>query len=421
MKTVADAAVVAFASWKQTTAYERAALLGQWNHLVLQHVDELARLIATEMGKPVAEARGEVRYAASFIEWYAEEAKRSLRARSIPSQFANKRLLVVKQPIGPVYAITPWNFPAAMVTRKVAPALAAGCTVILKPAEQSALTAIRLRELWDQAGGPPGVFQIVTGDDPAAVSAPFIADPRIRKLTFTGSTKVGKLLYAQCAPTMKRLSLELGGHAPFLIFEDADLDAAVQEVCNSKFRNAGQTCLCVNRVCVHEKIHQEFTRRFVDAVRLLKIGDPLDESTQVGPLVDAAGLSKVTSHVKDAVSKGAQIATGRSPLEGLFFEPTVLTEVKPGMRILEEETFGPVAPITSFRLHRRSHPFGEQRPLWLGRLSLDPRPRPGFQSLRGARLRHHRRQRRLAIHCAGSFRRIQGLRHRARGWQMGAR
>ncbi len=348
MKTIADAAVSAFASWKQTTAYERAALLRRWNDLVLAHVDGLARLIATEMGKPITEARGEVRYAASFIEWYAEEAKR-IYGSTIPSQFANKRLLVLHQPVGPVYAITPWNFPAAMVTRKVAPALAAGCTVILKPAEQSPLTAVRLRELWEEAGGPKDVFQVVTTEDPAAVSKVFLEDPRIRKLTFTGSTEVGKMLYAQSAPTMKRLSLELGGHAPFLIFEDADIEAAVREVCNSKFRNAGQTCVCVNRIYVHESISEAFTNRLTDAVRLLKVGDPLDESTQIGPLVDAQGLAKVSAHVDDAVAKGARVVTGGEKLEGLFYPPTVLTGVRPGMRILEEETFGPVAPVLTFR------------------------------------------------------------------------
>ncbi len=344
---VIDRAASAFATWRKTTAYERASLLRRWNDLILAHVDEIGRLIATEMGKPVTEARGEVRYAASFIEWYAEEAKR-VYGETIPSQFAHKRLLVLKQPVGPVFAITPWNFPAAMVTRKAAPALAAGCTFILKPAEQSPRTAIRLRELWEEAGGPRDVFQVVTGDDPAAVSAPFIHDPRIRKLTFTGSTEVGKLLYAQCAPTMKRLSLELGGHAPFLIFEDADLDAAVREVANSKFRNAGQTCVCVNRIYVHTGVIDEFARRFTEVVRALKVGDPLDESTQIGPLVDAQGLEKVSLHVTDAVSKGAKIATGGAILEDLYFSPTVLTGVRPGMKILEEETFGPVAPILSF-------------------------------------------------------------------------
>jgi succinate-semialdehyde dehydrogenase/glutarate-semialdehyde dehydrogenase len=364
-----EKSVKAFETWKKTSPYERAALLRRWHDLILAHVDELARLIATEMGKPITEARGEVRYSATFIEWFAEEAKRAY-GEIIPSQFAHKRLLVMKQPVGPVYAITPWNFPAAMVTRKVAPALAAGCTCILKPAEQSPLTAVRLGELWVEAGGPPDVFQVVTGDDPVAISAPFLKDPRIRKLTFTGSTEVGKLLYAQCAPTMKRLSLELGGHAPFLIFEDADIDAAVREVSNSKFRNAGQTCVCVNRIYVHENIRDEFTRRFADAVKLLKVGDPLLESTQIGPLVDAQGLEKVAAHVEDAVSKGAEIVTGGKPLEGLFFEPTVLTQVKPGMRILEEETFGPVAPIMSFRTTAEaidlanSVPYGLAAYLW---------------------------------------------------------
>jgi succinate-semialdehyde dehydrogenase/glutarate-semialdehyde dehydrogenase len=253
----AEAAVAAFAQWRATTAYERAATLRRWNDLILTHADELARLISQEMGKPVAEARGEVKYSASFVEWFAEEAKR-VYGETIPSQFAHKRLLALKQPVGPVYAITPWNFPAAMVTRKVGPALAAGCTIILKPAEQSPLTAVRLKELWDAAGGLPDAFQVLTAKNPVPVSDVFFQDARIRKLSFTGSTEVGMRLYAQSALTMKRISLELGGHAPFLVFADADLDAAVREVAASKFRNAGQTCVCANRIYVHESIRDAF-------------------------------------------------------------------------------------------------------------------------------------------------------------------
>ena len=365
----ADAAVDAFAAWSATTAYARAAILRRWNDLILAHVDELGRLIAQEMGKPVSEARGEVRYAASFVEWYAEEAKR-VYGETLPSQFAHKRLLVLRQPVGPAYAITPWNFPAAMVTRKAAPALAAGCTFVLKPAEQSPLTALRLGELWEEAGGAANVFQVLTTSDPAAVSEVFLSDPRIRKLSFTGSTEVGMRLYALAAPTMKRMSLELGGHAPFLIFEDADLDAAVREVCASKFRNAGQTCVCVNRIYVHESIRADFTDRLSVAVRALKVGDPLDETTQIGPLVDAQGLNKVRAHVEDAVAKGARVVTGGRPGGGLYFEPTVLDGVQPGMRILEEETFGPVAPVLSFRTQTEaiqlanSVPWGLAAYLW---------------------------------------------------------
>jgi succinate-semialdehyde dehydrogenase/glutarate-semialdehyde dehydrogenase len=341
------AAVNAFASWRTTTAYHRATVLRRWNDLILEHVDELAHLISQEMGKPISEARGEVRYAASFVEWFAEEAKR-VYGETIPSQFSHKRLFVTKQPVGPVYAITPWNFPAAMITRKAAPAIAAGCSVVLKPAEQSPLTALRLSELWQMAEGPADVFQVLTTSDPAAFSEVFLSDSRIRKLSFTGSTEVGTLLYAKAASTMKRLSLELGGHAPFLVFEDADLDAAVTEICAAKFRNAGQTCVCVNRIYVQERVIEDFTARLSQAVRALKVGNPLQESTQIGPLVDANGLAKVREHVEDALAKGARIVTGGDAREGLYYAPTVLADVQPGMRILEEETFGPVAPVMRF-------------------------------------------------------------------------
>ncbi len=368
-RQAADAAVTAFAQWRKTTAYERATVLRRWNDLILAHADELARTIAREMGKPVAEARGEVKYAASFVEWFAEEAKR-VYGETIPSQFAHKRLMALRQPVGPVYAITPWNFPAAMITRKVAPALAAGCTMIVKPAEQSPLTAVRLRELWQEAGGPADAFQVLTAKDPVPVSDVFFQDARIRKLSFTGSTEVGMRLYAQSALTMKRISLELGGHAPFLVFADADLDAAVKQVAASKFRNAGQTCVCANRIYVHESIGKEFSAKLASAARALKVGDPLEEATQLGPLVDAAGLAKVKEHVEDAVAKGAQVVTGGKAGEGLYFEPTVLSGVAPGMKILEEETFGPVAPILTFgstadAIERANDvPFGLAAYLW---------------------------------------------------------
>jgi len=299
------------------------------------------------MGKPITESRGEVKYAAAFVEWYAEEAKRAY-GDIVPSHSNNKRLFAMKQPVGPVYAVTPWNFPAAMVTRKVAPALAAGCTVVLKPAEQSPLTAIRLEELWAQAGAPPDVFQVLTTSDPAAVSEVFFADARVRKLTFTGSTEIGIKLYEKAAKTIKRVSLELGGHAPFIICDDADIPAAVQQVMASKFRNAGQTCVCANRIYVHDRIQPPFADAMAEGVRKLRVGDPMSDQTQVGPLVDKQGLEKVVSHVDDAIGKGATAVVGGHRKDGLFFEPTLLTGVKPGMRILEEETFGPVAPIVGF-------------------------------------------------------------------------
>ena len=368
-RQAADSAVAAFAQWREKTAYERAAVLRKWNDLILAHVEELARMISQEMGKPVAEARGEVRYAASFVEWYAEEAKR-VYGETIPSQFAHKRLMALKQPVGPVYAITPWNFPAAMVTRKAAPALAAGCSFILKPAEQSPLTAVRLKQLWDEAGGVRDAYQVITAKNPVPVSDVFFEDMRIRKLSFTGSTEVGMRLYAQSALTMKRISLELGGHAPFLIFEDADLDAAVKEVAASKFRNAGQTCVCANRIYAHESVRDAFVEKLAAVTRQLKVGDPLDESTQIGPLVDAQGLAKVRQHVEDAVAKGAKAVVGGAPGDGLYFQPTVLSGVKAGMKILEEETFGPVAPILTFRTNSEAIqmandvPFGLAAYLW---------------------------------------------------------
>jgi succinate-semialdehyde dehydrogenase/glutarate-semialdehyde dehydrogenase len=346
--TVVDAAVEGFAKWKNTTAYERAGVLRRWFNLMLEHESNLARVISLEMGKPVTEARGEVRYAAGFVEWYAEEAKR-VYGDMMPPTAAHKRLFAIKQPVGPVYAITPWNFPAAMVLRKAAPALAAGCSFVLKPAEQSPLTAIYLAALWEEAGGPANVYQILTTHDPVPVTKVFIDDMRIRKLTFTGSTEVGKLLYAQSAATMKRISLELGGHAPFLVFEDADIPLAVREVVACKFRNAGQTCVCTNRIYVHESIREFFLQQLATAVALLRVGDPLDEQTQIGPLIDDQGLRKVKAHVADAVNHGAKVLTGGNARSGLFFDPTVLTDIKPDALLLHEETFGPVAPVLTFK------------------------------------------------------------------------
>lgn len=346
-RAAVDKSVSAFAAWKSRTPFERSAILRKWYELILKDEDALARMMTQEMGKPITESRGEVKYAASFVEWYAEEAKRAY-GDIIPSHTGAKRLLATRQPVGPVYAVTPWNFPAAMVTRKVAPALAAGCTVVLKPAEQSPLTALRLEQLWAQAGGPPEVFQVLTSSDPAGVSDVFFADARVRKLTFTGSTEVGITLYEKASKTLKRVSLELGGHAPFIICDDADIPAAVQQVMASKFRNAGQTCVCANRIYVHDRIRSPFADAMADGIRKLRVGDPLNDQTQVGPLVDQQGIDKVASHVEDAISKGAEAIVGGKRKDGLFFEPTLLVGVKSGMRILEEETFGPVAPIIGY-------------------------------------------------------------------------
>jgi len=343
----AAASVASFATWRRATAFERAAVLERWNDLILRDELRIAEIMAREMGKPITEARGEVKYAAGFVHFYAAEATR-VYGETIPSQFAHKRLLVNRRPVGPVFAVTPWNFPAAMVTRKAAPALAAGCTVVLKPAEQTPLTALHLGRLWEEAGGPPGTLQVLPCLDPVPVSRVLMADDRMRKVSFTGSTEVGMLLYAQAAQTVKHISLELGGHAPFLVFGDADIALAVREVVATKFRNAGQTCVCANRVYVHRSIAAEFTDKLSMATAALRVGDPLDPATQVGPLVDAAALAKVQGHVDDAVARGASIVTGGARGERTYFQPTVLSGVVPGMRILEEETFGPVAPVIPF-------------------------------------------------------------------------
>ncbi|MEX2536899.1 MAG: NAD-dependent succinate-semialdehyde dehydrogenase [Trueperaceae bacterium] len=346
-RQAASIAWEAFKSWKSTTAFERSELLMRWHDLLMENRDELARTMSLEMGKPVREARGEVTYAAGFVKWYAEEAKRTYGS-VIPSHAPGKRLLALHQPVGPVYAITPWNFPAAMITRKAAPALAAGCTMIVKPAEQTPLSALMLAELWQQAGGPSGTLQVLPALDPVPVSDALLEDPRIRKVTFTGSTEVGKILYRKSADTVKKISLELGGHAPYLVFADAVIDKVVREVIACKFRNAGQTCVCTNRVYVQGPILEEFTERYVEAVQELRMGDPLDEKTDVGPLVDQQGLDKVIAHVKDAVAKGAKVVIGGAAGEGLYFQPTVLTGVNVDMRLMHEETFGPVAPLLSF-------------------------------------------------------------------------
>lgn len=342
-----EASVAAFESWKQTTVFHRSQLLRKWFDRIVSRAEEIASVISQEMGKPIKEALGEVMYAAGFAEWYAEEAKR-LYGETFSSQHENKRLYANRQPVGPVFAVTPWNFPAAMITRKVAPALAAGCTVIVKPAEQSPITAILLEKCWREVGGPEGTFQVITTNQAAAVSEVFLKERRIRKLTFTGSTEVGVLLYRQSAQTMKRMSLELGGHAPFIVFADADIQRAVDDIMACKFRNAGQTCVCTNRIYVHKSISLKLVDALAARVQELRVGDPSDSETQIGPLVDEQGLQKVSEHVADAVNRGASVVVGGRALGGLYYQPTVLRNVARGMRILEEETFGPVAPIIEF-------------------------------------------------------------------------
>lgn len=345
-----DAAYAAFKKWSGKTAEERSHLLRRWYDNILDSKDEIAETLTLEQGKPLKEALGEVTYAASFIQWYAEEAKR-IYGETIPASAVDKRLLVLKQPVGVVAAITPWNFPAAMITRKVAPALAAGCTVVIKPAEQTPLTALKLAEAAERAGFPKGVINIVTGDAQEIGDA-WLKDSRVRKLTFTGSTEVGKLLMRGSADTVKKVSLELGGHAPFIVFPDADIDMAVNGVIQSKFRNNGQTCVCANRVYVHSSIVDDFVRKFAEEAQKLTVGYGLEPETQIGPLIDEQAYIKVKSHVQDAVEKGANLVCGGRRIEdfedGYFFEPTVLSNVSEDMRIMNEETFGPVAPVITF-------------------------------------------------------------------------
>jgi succinate-semialdehyde dehydrogenase/glutarate-semialdehyde dehydrogenase len=345
------AAEVALPAWRAKTAKERSSILRRWFDLIVANSDDLARILTLEQGKPLAEAKGEVAYGASFLEWFAEEAKRV--AGSIPaSTWSDKRMLVLKQPIGVCAAITPWNFPIAMITRKIAPALAAGCTIVIKPAEQTPLSALALAELSRQAGIPPGVINVITGDaaQSVAMGKVLCASPVVRHLSFTGSTEVGRILMAQCAPTIKKLGLELGGHAPFIVFEDADIDAAVAGAMASKYRNAGQTCVCANRFYVHSKVIDAFTERFAKAVQTLTVGNGLDAGVMQGPLIDGAALAKVEEHVADALAKGAKLVTGGkvAKLGGHFYEPTILSKVTPAMRISYEETFGPVASIMAF-------------------------------------------------------------------------
>jgi succinate-semialdehyde dehydrogenase/glutarate-semialdehyde dehydrogenase len=342
------AAQAAFPAWRDRLARERAALLRRWHELMLAHVDDLARLITLEQGKPLAEARAEIVYAAGFLEWFAEEAKR-VYGRTIPSPWQARRVLTLKQPLGVAALITPWNFPAAMLTRKAGAALAAGCTVVAKPASKTPFTALALASLAEAAGFPPGVVNVVTGKA-EAIGAELVANPAVRKLSFTGSTETGKRLMADCARTLKSVSLELGGNAPFIVFDDADLDAAVQGAMASKYRNAGQTCVCANRLLVQDGIYDDFVARLATALSGTKVGNGLDEGVTQGPLISESAVAKVESHIRDAVGQGARVVCGgrRHALGGWYFEPTILAEVTPDMRVCSEETFGPVAPVLRF-------------------------------------------------------------------------
>ena len=341
-----DAAHAAFPAWAARTAKDRGAILRRWSDLILMHTERLAALMTAEQGKPLAEARGEVAYGASFIDWFADEAKRAY-GHAIPTPDPKKRLMSVKQPIGVCAAIAPWNFPIAMITRKVGPALAAGCTVVVKPAAETPLCALAIAELVSEAGVPEGVLNIVTGTDASAIGAVLCEDSRVRKLSFTGSTPVGKLLYGQCAGTVKKLSLELGGNAPFIVFDDADLEAAVDGAMASKYRNAGQTCVCANRLIVQSGIHDAFVARLAEKAAALKVGAGDQPGVQIGPLITAKAVAKVEGLLTEAVAGGAKVVTGGTS-EGQFFTPTVLTGATADMRIFREEIFGPVAPVVRF-------------------------------------------------------------------------
>ena len=343
------AAERAFALWKQQTAEARARLLHRWFELMMENQEDLALIMTSEQGKPLAESRGEIAYAASYVQWFAEEARR-IYGSTVPAPWADKRIIVTKEPVGVCAAITPWSFPAAMITRKVAPALAAGCTIIVKPAQQTPLSALAMAELAQRAGIPEGVFSVITGSS-RAIGGVLTASMAVRKLTFTGSTEVGRVLAEQCAPTLKKMSLELGGNAPFIVFDDADLDAAVEGAMASKYRNTGQTCVCANRLLVQDGVYDAFMARLKVAVQALKVGNGLEAGVGQGPLIDQAAVDKVEELVADAVKNGAEVVLGgkRHALGGTFYEPTILANATDRMRIAREEVFGPVAPVFRFK------------------------------------------------------------------------
>ncbi|AGN77311.1 MULTISPECIES: NADP-dependent succinate-semialdehyde dehydrogenase [Pseudomonas] len=342
-----EAADKALPAWRALTAKERSAKLRRWFELMIENQDDLARLMTTEQGKPLAEAKGEIAYAASFIEWFAEEAKR-VYGDTIPGHQPDKRLIVIKQPIGVTAAITPWNFPAAMITRKAGPALAAGCTMVLKPASQTPYSALALVELAHRAGIPAGVLSVVTGSA-GEVGGELTGNSLVRKLSFTGSTEIGRQLMQECAKDIKKVSLELGGNAPFIVFDDADLDKAVEGAIISKYRNNGQTCVCANRIYVQDGVYDAFAQKLAAAVAKLKIGNGLEDGTTTGPLIDGKAVAKVQEHIEDAVSKGAKVLSGGKLIEGNFFEPTILVDVPKTAAVAKEETFGPLAPLFRFK------------------------------------------------------------------------
>jgi succinate-semialdehyde dehydrogenase/glutarate-semialdehyde dehydrogenase len=343
-----NAASDSWFEWRSLSAKDRAVLLKKWYHILLLNKEELARLITMECGKPLSESMGEVAYGAAYVEWFSEEARR-IYGDVIPQHTTDKRLIAIKQPVEVVAAITPWNFPLAMITRKVAPALAAGCTVVLKPAAETPLTALALAELAEQAGIPAGVFNVITSTDSSGVGKELCKNEKVRKLSFTGSTRVGKILMEQCATNVKRISLELGGNAPFVVFDDADLNSAIKGAVASKYRNAGQTCVCANRFLVQDGIYDAFVEKLTATTKSLKIGNGLDEDTSIGPLINKKGVEKVKELVEDALSKGGRILTGGNLVNDLFYEPTVIAEATPSMLLAKEEIFGPVSPVFRFK------------------------------------------------------------------------
>ena len=361
-----EAAERAFQSWRQTTAQQRHALIHRWFELITEAREDLATLITLEEGKPLAEARGEVDYAASFVQWFAEEAKR-VRGDVLPAPRGTQRIVVLQQPVGVCAAITPWNFPAAMITRKAGPALAAGCTMVVKPASQTPLTALALGELAQRAGLPPGVFSVLTGNDTRAIGGVLTSHPLVRKLTFTGSTEIGRVLLQQSAATVKNCSMELGGNAPCIVFDDADLDTAVEGVLAAKFRNTGQSCIAANRVLVQDGIHDALAQRLAQRAAALTVGNGLAAGVQIGPLIDGAAVDKVEQHVREAVAAGARVLAGgqRHALGGSFFEPTVVAGVTPAMAIAREETFGPVLPLLRFRTEAEAIAIANDSPFGL--------------------------------------------------------
>jgi succinate-semialdehyde dehydrogenase/glutarate-semialdehyde dehydrogenase len=360
-----DAASQALPAWRKKTAKERAAVMRRWFDLMMENREDLARLMTTEQGKPLGESLGEVAYAAGFLEWFGEEAKR-VYGDTIPAPKADKRIVVIKQPIGVVACITPWNFPLAMITRKAGPAIAAGCTVVLKPASQTPFSALALAELGERAGLPKGVFNVITGSA-VEIGGELTSNPEVRKLSFTGSTETGKLLMAQCAGTVKKISLELGGNAPFIVFDDADLDAAVEGAMASKYRNTGQTCVCANRIYVQDAVYDTFAAKLAEAVATLTPAPGLEAGATQGPLIDDRAVQKVEEHIGDALSKGARVVTGggRHALGGRFFQPTVLADVTTSMLIASEETFGPVAPLFRFQTEAEAIALGNDTPFGL--------------------------------------------------------